>query len=141
MGACLGTATLALVLVRSASPAEDYQVVVHRAKPITAMTRARLSDIFLGNTTEWEDGSRILLVEQLETSPVRQDFSRHVHRRAASAVRSYWLQRMYAGRAVPPVEKATDEDVIAYVKSHPGAIGYVNSSASTDTVKVLKVDP
>jgi ABC-type phosphate transport system substrate-binding protein len=137
------SATSLLLLVDGAADAADaFKVVVHSSRTLTTATKAQLSDIFLGHTTLWaDDGSRILPVDQVETSPLRQDFSRRVHKRAASAVRSYWLQLMYSGRGVPPIEKATDDEVIAYVASHPGAVGYVTSSKSTDSVKVLRVDP
>ena len=64
-----------------------------------------------------------------------------MHGRKTSAVRSYWLQAIFSGRGVPPPEKASDGDVIAHVKEHVGAIGYVSSAAATAAVKVLKVDP
>ena len=64
-----------------------------------------------------------------------------MHGKKTTAVRSYWLQVIFSGRGVPPPEKPSDKDVIAYVKAHPGAIGYVAATTATDDVKVLKVVP
>jgi ABC-type phosphate transport system substrate-binding protein len=132
---------LALFLAGPAGAADAYKVVVFPGNPSAGVTRAELSDIFLGHATEWPDGTRIVPVDQVETAPVRQAFSLQVHRRRAAAIRSHWLQVMYSGRGVPPVEKASDASVIAYVRTHAGAIGYVAGSTPTDGVKVLKVAP
>lgn len=133
--------TILFAVSRASGSAETYKIVMHADRNMTAVTRAELSDMFLGHTAAWSDGTRIVLVDQIATSQVRQDFSREVHGRSAAAIRSYWLQVMYSGRGVPPVEKKTDEEVLAYVATHPGAIGYVTSAASTGALQLLKVSP
>ena len=40
---------------------------------------------------------------------------------------------------VPPVKKASDEEVLAFVRTHSGAVGYVSTSAAADGVKILKL--
>jgi ABC-type phosphate transport system substrate-binding protein len=42
-------------------------------------------------------------------------------------VQIYWQRRMSQGVTPPPV-KATDEEVLAFVASTPGAIGYVSTT-------------
>ena len=44
-----------------------------------------------------------------------------------------------SGKEVPPATKASDDDVIAFVKATPGGIGYVSAGASTAGVKVIDV--
>jgi ABC-type phosphate transport system substrate-binding protein len=48
----------------------------------------------------------------------------------------YWQQMIVSGRGVPPA-KTSDQDVLAYVKANPGAIGYVGADAPTEEVKVI----
>jgi ABC-type phosphate transport system substrate-binding protein len=45
---------------------------------------------------------------------------------------------VFSGKDVPPPEKGTDADVVAFVKSNPGAIGYV-AAGSADGVKVVSL--
>ena len=63
------------------------------------------------------------------------DYARDVLEKAGmsriSAVESYWQQQIFAGKEVPPAAKPSDEEVLAYVRSTPGAIGYVSAGAST----------
>jgi ABC-type phosphate transport system substrate-binding protein len=41
---------------------------------------------------------------------------------------AYWTVRRYIGKGVPPVELASDADVIHYVQSTPGAVGYIDEA-------------
>jgi ABC-type phosphate transport system substrate-binding protein len=126
-----------MLAVATASP-ETYKVVVHPANEVTALDRRQVSDLFLRRTSEWADKTPVLPVDGPD-SAARQGFSNEVHGKKAAAVRSYWVQIIFSGRGVPPPEKASDADVIAYVREHPGAIGYVSMATATDAVKVLKV--
>ena len=47
-------------------------------------------------------------------------------KRSVAAVRSYWQQRIFSGRDVPPPEVDTENQVIKYVAGDPGALGYVS---------------
>jgi ABC-type phosphate transport system substrate-binding protein len=129
-----------LMLAVSASAAEGFKVVVNEARGVSSLTKAEVSAMLLKKTTEWGDGTPVTPVDQPAASPVRKTFSSRIHGREAAAVKSYWQQQIFAGRGVPPVEMASDEEVLAYVRSHPGAIGYVSDSAGTDGVKVVTVE-
>ena len=50
-----------------------------------------------------------------------------------------WQCLILRGREVPPPEVSSDEEVIAFVKSRPGAIGYVSSAARLDGVKEVSL--
>ena len=122
------------------APADSYKVVVNRANPLTSLGRREVSALFLRRSTRWDDGTPVLPVDG-PASPTRENFSKEVHGKKAAAVRSYWLQIIFSGRGVPPPEKSSDKEVIAYVKERPGAIGYVSAISVTDGVKVLEVAP
>jgi hypothetical protein len=68
---------------------------------------------------------------------VRKRFSEAVLKRSVGAVRSYWQQRIFSGRDVPPPEVDSDEAVMAYVARYPGAIGYVSGTTKLVGVKEL----
>jgi hypothetical protein len=70
---------------------------------------------------------------------VREDFSRGVHRKSASAIHAYWQKQIFGGIELPPLAKSTDAEVVALVKETPGAIGYVASGADASGVKVIAV--
>lgn len=129
------------VLAPAERPTSRYKIIVSRDNPAASITRKDLSAMFLRRSTVWPDGSPVSPVDQVSTARMRDDFSREVHGRSAAAIRSYWRQLVFSGRGVPPVEKATDHEVIEYVRRRPGAVGYVSAGARTDEVKVLRIDP
>jgi ABC-type phosphate transport system substrate-binding protein len=129
-----------LLLSMAAAAADGYKVVVNSANPVTSLDRSKVSDLFLRRTSRWDDETPVLPVDG-PNSPARESFSKDVHGKKAAAVRSYWLQVIFSGRGVPPPEKSSDTEVIAYVKAHPGAIGYVSAITPTHEVKVLEIQP
>lgn len=129
----------AVALPRASAAAERYKVVAHPSVSQTSLSRDELSRVFLKKTTRWPGGQEIRPVEPRAGLPVRDAFVSDVHDMSAGALRSYWTQMIFSGRDVPPVEKGTDEQVVAYVREHPGAIGYVSHGADAAGVKVVDV--
>jgi hypothetical protein len=70
---------------------------------------------------------------------VRRRFCEEVLSRSVAAVKSYWQQLIFSGRAVPPPELDTDEEVVRYVAKYSGAIGYVSGASELSGVKVVAV--
>lgn len=136
---------LSLLLLAAAPSAlaesPGFKVVVHPSNPATSVTRRQLSDMFLKKVTQWRDGSTVEPVEPPERSRAKAYFLSDVmNGRSAFALRTFWQKRVFAGRDTPPVEKASDEEVVAFVRGTPGAVGYVAVGVATDGVKVLPLE-
>jgi ABC-type phosphate transport system substrate-binding protein len=131
---------LAALLLAPGAPRarEGFKVVAHPSVKETTLTREALSRIFLKKTTRWDAGDEIRPVEQ---ATLRSSFADQVHAMSGGALRSYWTQMIFSGRDVPPVERGTDEQILAYVREHRGSIGYVSAEADLSGVKVLEVKP
>jgi len=138
--------TLAFVLATRPAPlrAQDvsYRVVVHVTNRVTRLTREQTSQIFLRVVTLWDNRKPVLPVDQPADSPVRRAFTKQVHRRTIASVQTYWQQQTFAGRGVAPPERASDADVLAYIRQFPNGIGYVTADATLGSdVKVVIVTP
>jgi ABC-type phosphate transport system substrate-binding protein len=134
--------TLAAALLVPGSPAgaqEGYKVVVHPSNPGASLSRAELGRIFLKKITAWPDKRVIQPVDQERTAPVRQAFSADVHQKDPDAISAHWQVLVYSGRDVPPRIVRSDEDVLAFVRANPGAIGYVSADTPASGVKVVSV--
>lgn len=133
-------ALLATGLVPLAVADAPYRIVVHPAVKGSQIPRATLSSIFLKQAPRWGDGSPVLPVDQSMRSPIRQSFAADVLQKPMVEVQVFWSRRMATGVTPPPV-KQTDEEIIAYVASHPGSIGYVSSNVplpeSVRTVAII----
>ena len=134
---------LAFVLMVGVSAADTpFQVIVHRANPVTSISRAELSAIYMRRVRSWPDGREIVPVEQPSRSRMREQFSRVVHGKSVAFVTRYWQRVIFAGRGVPPAELKSNEAVIDFVRARRGVIGYIDAQAAPgNDVKVIAVTP
>jgi hypothetical protein len=136
-------AALALLLVLPSANARaegpEFRIVVHPRNPSSAASRQFLSDAFLKKTARWDDGESLRPVDLRPDADARKRFSQSVLKRSVAAIRSYWAQRIFSGRGVPPPELDSDDAVLSFVLKHRGAVGYVSAAANTGKVKVLPV--
>ena len=118
---------------------QGYVVIVNDANSVSSVSATELSRMFMKKLNRWQSGLDVVPVDLPESAAAREAFSAAVHGKAVSAVHAFWQQQIFSGRAVPPAEKASDEQVIAFVRSTPGAVGYVSAGASLSGVKRVQV--
>jgi ABC-type phosphate transport system substrate-binding protein len=118
-----------LALGASSSPAaSSFRVIAHHDVKGVRISRSVLSSIFLRQAPKWGDGSAVLPVDQSVRSNVRRAFTGDVLLQGVQEIQLYWQRQMSTGVTPPPV-KSSDQEVVAYVASTPGAIGYVTIEA------------
>lgn len=117
--------------------AQEVKIIANSAVAANDITADLASKIFLKQSTKFADGSPATPVYQAKTAPARIAFDKAVLGKTVAAVETFWQGQIFSGKDVPPATKAGDDDVIAFVKSTPGGIGYVSSGAATAGVKVL----
>ncbi len=132
---------LAALLAGAAATAraEDFKLVVNAANPADALTKDQVTQYFLKKTTKWPNDQVVFPVDLPETSPVRAAFSQEVLGKSVATLKAYWNRLVFAGRETPPVEKSSDDEVLAAVRANPGAIGYVGGASAASGVKVVAV--
>ncbi len=129
----------ALLSAAPVAVAQDVKVIVNSANPLSELPTSDVAGLFLKRTLKFPGGGAATPVDQAKGSAVRGVFARTMLGRPASAVDAYWQQQIFAGGELPPATKASDDDVVAFVKATPGAIGYVSAGASVAGVKVVTV--
>ena len=117
----------------------SYQVIVNPSNPVDSLSARYVKDLFLGRVKSWDHGGKVAPVDLGAESGARQAFSKSVLGKSMNAVRSYWQQRIFSGRGVPPPELGSEREVVSFVRRTPGAIGYVSSSASVGGVKTIEI--
>ena len=118
----------------------SYRVVIHESNPVSQLPSSNVQRLFLKKTRQWDHGPRVTPIDQAAESPVRRDFSEDVLGRSVGSVTKYWLTQVYSGRETPPQIKDSDQAVLEFVASNPGAIGYVSAdSRLTGSVKAIEV--
>jgi ABC-type phosphate transport system substrate-binding protein len=133
--ALLGVASGGVTAAHASDP--DFRVIVHSSNGVGSVERDFAADIFLKKVTRWPGGETVKPVDLRSDNPVRRRFSDSVLKRSVGAVRSYWQQRIFSGRDVPPPELESDEAVVAYVARNAGAVGYVSGGTKLNGVREL----
>jgi ABC-type phosphate transport system substrate-binding protein len=128
---------LPLVLADPEQPA--FKVIVNARNPVRSISQDFLAQAFFKQAMRWDNGENIQPVDLPLAAPTRQAFSTSVLKRSVPAVRAYWLQRIFSGRQVPPLELDSDVSVVRYVLGSPGAVGYVSASTNTASAKVIPI--
>ena len=138
----LGLALWAAPAAKRALAADAFVLIVHADNPVASLKAEAISDLFLKKNTSWPDGMKAEPVDLADDSAVRDSFSRVIHQKATPAVKSYWQRLIFAGREVPPPEKASAAEVMSFVRAHRAAVGYVPAgTALVAGVKAVAVRP
>jgi len=97
-----------------------------------------LKKVYLGKTKKWSDGSKLVPVS-LKKGEVHTTFLKTNVRKSLSQFNTYWKKKIFTGKGTPPKSFSTEAELIKFVKSTPGALGYVSSSTNPDGVKKLAI--
>ncbi len=123
-----------------ASGTQEFQIIAHPTVQGTKISRANLSALFTGRTSRWGDKAEARPVDQSARAPVRRAFTAAIIGLSLGELQLYWQKRVATDHVFPPPTKSSDQEVLGYVASHEGAIGYVGpDTVIPETVKVLAV--
>ncbi len=122
-----------------ASP-PTFQVVINAQNPTRELSATRIARMFLKKLKRWDHDVRVRSIDLEVDSPIREAFTRSIHGKSVTAIKSYWQRMIFSGRDVPPEERRTEREILDFVRTHPGAIGYVAADTPLgDGVKKLEV--
>lgn len=134
----LKCSSISLVLIASLGVMAHAEVVII-VNPGNSATidEAQITKIFLGQTKTFSGGAEAIAVDQ-KPGPVREEFGNSVLKKNPAQLKSLWARQIFTGGAKPPREVAGDDEVIQFVASTPGGIGYISSAKANKSVKVVK---
>jgi ABC-type phosphate transport system substrate-binding protein len=119
-------------------PDDAFVVIVNEQNPVTTLPKPQLDAIFLGKVTTWPSGILITPVSNADDD-LRESFCTAVHSRPYAAIAAYWAAKAFKEAAVPPNRLANTE-VLHFVSSTPGGIGFVRAGTPLQGVKAVRVD-
>ena len=124
-----------LLSAGSAASAGDFAVIVNKANSAT-VDKAVVARIYTGEMKAWSDGTPVVAVDLPEDNGTRASFSTDIVGKTVANLRAMWAQIVFSGKAMPPKQAASDEDVKKLVSGTKGAVGYIKASSVDDAVKV-----
>jgi len=132
--------TLISALVLALAPgfvSAGVVVIAHPSTTVSTLTTEQVSQIFLGRTRAYSDGSPVTPINMAEGSEARAVFLSRVLGKTEQQLRAHWSRMIFTGKAKAPRWAQTSEELIRTVSDTPGMIGFVDDQKLPPSVKVL----
>lgn len=130
---------LALTLSASAHATAEVVLVVSAKSAVQSLPRSEIAEIFLGRTTRFPNGQRVVPLDQEVGSADRDEFYTNFVGISSVQLKAHWSKVIFTGRGKPPKTVANGIEARKLIASNPQSIGYIDRSLIDDSVKPLKV--
>ncbi|MDO9104968.1 MAG: phosphate ABC transporter substrate-binding protein [Methylovulum sp.] len=115
----------------------DVVVIVSASSSISQLDGDQVSDIYLGKTATFPDGSQAVPLELENGSELRDEFHEKVTGKSKSQLKSYWSKMVFSGKGNPPKDVADVKEVLKLIGANPNMIGYIDKGSVDKTVKTV----
>jgi len=115
----------------------DLVVVVNARTGVAVMTRNEIVNIFFGRYRQFFNGVEAQPVDLVDGNPDRARFYSALVGKDLSDVNAYWSRQVFSGRMQAPPRVGTADEVLRWVSSHPGGIGFIDLSKADARVRVV----
>jgi TonB family protein len=132
----LAAAALTIV-VPAMALAADVKVIANSSVTASTISVRDLKSVFLGEKSSL-DGSHVVPVFEKGGS-AHEAFLKEFLGRSDDDLQRYYQTLVFSGRGSMPKAVGSDAEVVAYVATTRGAIGYVSAETSAEGVKTLTV--
>ncbi|MFY9259246.1 MAG: hypothetical protein WAO71_01920 [Gallionella sp.] len=116
----------AVLLMVTLGEAQAGEVVIIAHASVGKLDAASVQRLYTGKVMEVA-GAHITAVN-LTSGALRDRFLRRFLNQDDSKYIAYWTVRRFSGKGIPPPEVSSTVEVINFVKSTPGGIGYIDES-------------
>lgn len=114
-------------------------VIANPGNSLESIESKDLQRIYLGKKTMWDDGTSIVTVMP-KAGTVHDRFIEDFLDRSVQRFATYWRQMVFTGKGVPPRSFVQETDLVSFVASTPGSLGFASDGADMSGVKVLTVE-
>lgn len=111
-------------------------VIVNKSNPITAIDKGKLASIYRSENETWDNGQKIVIINQAIGTDARERFYRSVLKSPAST--KFYIPGTMA--PITTVVQRSDEAVKLFVSNMSNALGYISEDALDNSVKAILVD-
>lgn len=114
----------------------EVVVIVNSASPVASAAPDDVAQIFLGKRNDI-GGNSLVAVDQAEGTASRTVFYDKIVQKNPSQLNAYWSRLIFTGKGAPPRQVGSDAEVVDAVLEDEETIGYIDSAAVTEGVKVI----
>ena len=129
--------SLCLSLLPAQGAAAQY-IVANSTIEQTVISRQDIRSMYLNQKPKWSTGLRVKLAI-IDQGKDRDNFLRTFIGKNSARFDRHWKRQLFTGKGIPPETFANQEALLNYVRTTPGAIGYVDSETPPETVVILQI--
>jgi ABC-type phosphate transport system substrate-binding protein len=114
-----------LLLIESTPAFAQMVVIVNARSGVAVMSRNEVINIFFGRYRQFFNGLEAKPVDLQDSHPDRARFYAGLVGKDLAEINAYWSRQLFSGRMTAPPRLNTPEEVVKWVASNPGGIGFV----------------
>ena len=115
-------------------------VIAHPDAKVENLTQTMIRSIFLMRTTEWEDGTQIVVMTLEASETLHIAFCKNVLGLFPYQLQQIWDRIIFTGTGQAPHYAKSADELKKLVATTPGAIGYIDREDTDGTVRVVYVE-
>lgn len=117
----------------------EMSIVTGQGSAIASLSRSEAERLYLGRTTTLADNSAVTLVD-LPPGTARDKFYLDLTGKNPVQTRANWSRQVFTGRALPPRQATSMDELRTWLISDPHSIGYMpTSQIPTDLRSLLEI--
>lgn len=132
----ISTSILGSILFTQLPAQAEVVVVVGSKSAVSAMTKAQVTDIYLGRTKDFPGGG-VALTTMISSGSAKEEFLEKVLGKTDSQARSVWARLTFTGVGTGPKELSDANELKKLAATNPNVIGFIDKSAVDGQVKVV----
>ena len=126
-----------LLLIESVPAFAQMVVIVNARSGVAVMSHNEVVNIFFGRYRQFFNGLEAKPVDLLDSHPDRARFYTGLVGKDLAEINAYWSRQLFSGRMTAPPRLRTSDEVVKWVVSNPGGIGFVELSQADARVHVV----
>lgn len=117
----------------------DAVIIVNKKLTEASVTKTDVKRIYLGRKQKWTDNSPIHPA-MLKGGAVHEDFLNEYIEKTAQTFSLFWKREIVSGTGLPPKSFDTEAELVNFVSTTDGAIGYISTDTPSNSVKVISAE-
>lgn len=127
-----------LTLVSAQTVFAGVDIIVNSSVSDNSVDKATIQKVFLGKKSALASGTKVVPV-MLKSGASYESFLNDVVGKSPNQFNTFWKQAVFSGKGTPPKSFASEAELVKFVESTPGAIGYITKGGSAGGAKKISL--
>lgn len=104
----------------------------------SSLSSTDIENLFLGKKMTLPGGQKVKVVT-LKSGETHDEFLSNYVNKSASQFSAFWKRKIVDGTGIPPKSFESESELVDFIKSNSGTIGYVSSDLTGVGVKTITI--